>query len=39
MAPADDQVVGAMGGLDVPGPVGRSVVVQAGPARYRLAAG
>jgi len=39
VAPADHQVVEAMGGLDVPGLVGRSVVVQPGPARYRLAAG
>ena len=39
LAPADDEVVGAMGSLDVPGLVGGPVVVQPGPARYRLAAG
>jgi acetyl-CoA C-acetyltransferase len=39
LAAADDEVVGAMGQLDVPGLVGGSVVVQPGPARYRLAAG
>jgi acetyl-CoA C-acetyltransferase len=39
LAPADDEVVGAMGALDVPGLVGGAVVVQPGPARYRLAAG
>ena len=37
LAPADDEVVGAMGDLDVPGLVGGSVVVQAGEPRYRLA--
>ncbi len=39
LAAADDEVVGAMGDLDVPGLVGGAVVVQPGPARYRLAAG
>ena len=39
LAPADDEVVEAMGALDVPGLVGGPVVVQPGPARYRLAAG
>jgi acetyl-CoA C-acetyltransferase len=39
VAPADDQVTEAMGAVDVPGLVGGSVVVQPGPARYRLAAG
>jgi acetyl-CoA C-acetyltransferase len=39
LAPADDEVVEAMGALDVPGLVGGTVVVQPGPARYRLAAG
>jgi hypothetical protein len=39
LAAADDEVVGAVGELDVPGAVGSSVVVQPGPARYRLAAG
>ncbi len=39
LAAADDEVVAAMGELDVPGAVGGSVVVQPGPARYRLAAG
>jgi len=39
LAAADDEVVGAVGALDVPGLVGSSVVVQPGPARYRLAAG
>lgn len=39
LAAADDGVVEAVGTLDVPGLVGGSVVVQAGPARYRLAAG
>jgi len=38
LAPADDEVVEAMGALDVPGLVGSSVVVRPGPARYRLAA-
>jgi acetyl-CoA C-acetyltransferase len=37
LAPADDGVVTAMGGLDVPGLVGGDVVVQAGEPRYRLA--
>ncbi len=39
LAAADDEVVEAMGALDVPGLVGGAVVVQPGPARYRLAAG
>ncbi len=39
LAAADDEVVGAVGELDVPGLVGGSVIVQPGPARYRLAAG
>ena len=39
LAAADDEVVRAVGELDVPGTVGGSVVVQPGPARYRLAAG
>jgi hypothetical protein len=39
VAAADDQVVAEMGALDVPGVVGARVVVQPGPARYRLAAG
>ncbi len=36
LAPADDEVLGAMGRLDVPGLVGTSIVVQADSARYRL---
>jgi acetyl-CoA C-acetyltransferase len=39
LAPADDEVTGAMGEQDVPGLVGGVVVVQPGGARYRLAAG
>jgi acetyl-CoA C-acetyltransferase len=39
LAAADDEVVGELGGLDVPGLVGTEVVVQPGPARYRLAEG
>ena len=39
LAPADDEVVAAMGALDVPSLVGGTAVVQPGPARYRLAAG
>jgi acetyl-CoA C-acetyltransferase len=39
VAPADDEVTKTMSGQDGPGLVGSSVVVQAGPARYRLAAG
>jgi len=39
LAAADDEVVAAMGGLDIPGLVGSPVVVQPGAARYRLAAG
>lgn len=39
LAPADDEVVAAMGALDAPGLVGGAVVVQPGPPRYRLAAG
>jgi acetyl-CoA C-acetyltransferase len=34
---ADDEVVTAVGGLDVPGLVGTGVEVQSGAARYRLA--
>ena len=37
VAPADDEVVGGRGRLDVPGLVGSAVVVQAGAPRYRLA--
>jgi len=36
LAPADDDVVAAMGDTDMPGFVGASVVVQAGEPRYRL---
>ena len=36
LAPADDDVVTAMGATDVPGLVGGSVIVQAGEPRYRL---
>jgi acetyl-CoA C-acetyltransferase len=36
VAPADDDVVVAMGATDMPGLVGASVVVQAGEPRYRL---
>ena len=36
LAPADDDVVAAMGATDMPGFVGASVVVQAGEPRYRL---
>jgi hypothetical protein len=39
LAAADDEVVGEAGGLDVPGLVGSRIVVQPGPARYRLAEG
>ncbi|MGO8872545.1 MAG: acetyl-CoA acetyltransferase [Acidimicrobiales bacterium] len=39
LAPADDEVVRAMGQLDVPGLVGSPVVVAAGAPRYRLATG
>jgi acetyl-CoA C-acetyltransferase len=39
LAAADDQVVAEMGALDVPGLVGAQVVVQPGPARYRLPTG
>jgi acetyl-CoA C-acetyltransferase len=39
VAPADDEVLAAMGGVDVPGLVGRPVVVPAGTARYRLPTG
>jgi hypothetical protein len=39
LAAADDDTLGALGAMDVPGLVGRSVVVQAGAARYRLATG
>jgi acetyl-CoA C-acetyltransferase len=38
VAPADQEVTDAVGALDVPGRVGGTVVVQPGPARYRLAA-
>ena len=37
LAPADDEVVAAMGDTDMPGLIGDSVVVQAGAPRYRLA--
>ncbi len=37
LAPADDDVVEAMGSLDVPGLVGAPIVVQGGAPRYRLA--
>jgi len=37
LAPADHDVVAAMGGTDIPGLVGGTVVVQAGEPRYRLA--
>jgi acetyl-CoA C-acetyltransferase len=37
LAPADADVVAAMGATDMPGLVGGSVVVQAGEPRYRLA--
>jgi acetyl-CoA C-acetyltransferase len=36
-AAADDEVLAVMGATDVPGLVGRSVVVQSGEPRYRLA--
>jgi acetyl-CoA C-acetyltransferase len=36
LAPADDEVLVAVAGLDVPGLVGTQIVVQPGPARYRL---
>ncbi len=39
VAPADDQVIEAMGQLDIPGLVGGAIVVQGGAARYRLATG
>ena len=39
LAAAEDEVVTAMGDLDLPGLVGSSVIVQPGEARYRLAAG
>jgi acetyl-CoA C-acetyltransferase len=39
VAPAHDDVVAAMGHLDVPGLVGSPVVVEAGAPRYRLATG
>ena len=39
LAAADDGVVAAMGGTDMPGLIGGSVVVQAGAPRYRLAEG
>ncbi len=37
VAPENDEVIEAMGHLDVPGLVGTPIVVQAGAARYRLA--
>jgi acetyl-CoA C-acetyltransferase len=37
LAPADDEVIAAVGHLDVPGLVGAPIVVQDGAARYRLA--
>jgi acetyl-CoA C-acetyltransferase len=37
LAPADQDVVAAMGETDIPGLVGGAVVVQAGEPRYRLA--
>jgi acetyl-CoA C-acetyltransferase len=37
LAPADDEVVAAMGDTDMPGLIGGSVVVGAGEPRYRLA--
>ena len=39
LAPADPEVTEAVAALDGPGLVGGPVVVQPGPARYRLAAG
>jgi acetyl-CoA C-acetyltransferase len=39
VAPADDEVIRAVGRLDVPGLVGAPIVVESGPARYRLAIG
>ncbi len=39
LAAADEDTLEAMGAIDVPGSVGTPVVVQAGPARYRLATG
>jgi acetyl-CoA C-acetyltransferase len=39
VAPADDEVIDAVGQLDVPGLVGGPLVVEAGAARYRLATG
>jgi acetyl-CoA C-acetyltransferase len=37
LAPADDDVVAAMGDTDIPGLIGGSIIVQAGAPRYRLA--
>ena len=37
LAPADEEVVAAMGDTDMPGLIGGSVVVEAGEPRYRLA--
>jgi hypothetical protein len=37
LAPADDQVTGAVGECDVPGLVGSTIGVLAGAPRYRLA--
>ncbi len=39
VAPGHDDVLEAVGQLDVPGLVGSSVVVEAGAPRYRLASG
>jgi len=39
LAPADEEVTDAMGRADVPGLIGSPVIVQPGPARYRLATG
>jgi acetyl-CoA C-acetyltransferase len=39
LAPADDEVTAAMGASDVPGLIGAPIVVDAGPARYRLPIG
>ena len=37
LAPADEEVVAAMGDTDMPGLIGGTVVVQPGEPRYRLA--
>ncbi len=39
LAPADDEVTGAVGQTDVPGLVGSPIVVEPGVARYRLPTG